>query len=505
MALSAREQLPSVLLTGPSGSGRRTIAEGIANRLAIEFFEISLKEPPDSVSDLLFGTDAQAGRSEFGFAPGLLGRSEPAVVYLAELQLLDPVLHERVYQLVRYRRYFDKRGYKWELSEDLWLIGSQTLATPDASVGPDNRLYAAFEFSVSVTPPTSEEDLFVVCRSIASQHPFPRMVETDLGRFLSSQQSNPENLLAIRRWMVRALENTQRDRAVTIEALRDAMQDDLKWILPQLIYRGTPVTPKQFHSWAEQFPLHLSQVPAHLVRQIALNYYLSQRSYFEALQQLIRDSQIGTQDRVVFCKWQRIGTSAPSVAHDLKNLAHWSVVGDMDLGLPEEAWPPELQRTRWFVFADDFVGSGRTLAGLVSEKLGRLPRILEKYPAAEARILVVAAFENGIREARKALPKPLAHRVRIIAWKIYEDEDTCFHQRSKILGDTRLRENFQAFCWETAKKHFPGMRPRMRLGFRNTGAIIVFFNTVPNNTLPILWHTTGTWSPLFPASGLLTD
>jgi hypothetical protein len=93
----------------------------------------------------------------------------------------------------------------------------------------------------------------------------------------------------------------------------------------------------------------------------------------------------------------------------------------------------------------------------------------------------------------------------MLAAKLFQDEDTCFNPTSKILLSHEQREQFRSLCLDLADKYFSSMKPEMRLGFDNLGAIVVFFNTVPNNSLPILWHTAGTWFPLFPASGLSVE
>ncbi len=40
-------------------------------------------------------------------------------------------------------------------------------------------------------------------------------------------------------------------------------------------------------------------------------------------------------------------------------------------------------------------------------------------------------------------------------------------------------------------------------GFEQTGAFFAFYNSVPNNSLPVLWHDQGEWQALLPASKTL--
>jgi hypothetical protein len=44
------------------------------------------------------------------------------------------------------------------------------------------------------------------------------------------------------------------------------------------------------------------------------------------------------------------------------------------------------------------------------------------------------------------------------------------------------------------------IKPYGPFGWRNTGALIVTYNNTPDNTLPIIQHTSSKWSPLFPRS-----
>jgi len=475
--------------------------------MGIDFVDVSLKQPKEVIADQLFGSAAAAERAqESGVPPGILGQSSPVVVYLSDFQNVDLSLVDSLYRTIKSRAYLDRLGTQWKLNEDLWLIGALTIPSPNSTIAYEHKICGAFQQTVLLAPPSSSADLLSICRSLSADHPSPREVATDVGEFLANYSGTPENLHAVRRWLSLALDLADVRAPITTEIVRRAIESDLQWVFSRLVYRGRALTLDRFQRWISQFPTPHSPLAMHLVRQIADAYYVSNEAYFDALNDLIQGSGVPPNSRVVFCKWQHTGASAPAVAHDLKNQANWKVLGEIDLDQPSSSWPtfagPE---PAWFVLADDFVGSGGTLATFFANKSDGLSALLEKYRLAKVRILTVVGFESGLRLAQRAIPASHRSRVQILAARLFQNEDTCFHPTSKILVHKEQREQFKNCCLELAKVHFETMKPEMRLGYDNLGAIIVFFNTVPNNSLPILWYTTGHWFPLFPASGLLAE
>ena len=340
---------------------------------------------------------------------------------------------------------------------------------------------------------------------MASAHPSPREVSDDVGRFLAGNSASTNNLHALGRLISSAMDLEEVDAPITAGSLLRAMERDLRWLLPRLVYRGRALSLENFRRWAAQFPPDLAPLATHLTRQIAERYYFGADLYFSAIDTLIKNSGIREGSRVVFCRWQHMGASAPTVAHDLKNQGRWNVLGEINLDEPVGSWPTFVRpEPDYFVLADDFVGSGETLAKLFRREPKWAPGLLQDYKSSELRVLVVAGFEDGIRSARSAMSEAAARRSRIITAKLFREQDTCFDATSSILTNDTQREAFRRFCLDAAREYFPTMNPRMRLGFGKLGSLVIFFNTVPNNTLPILWHTTGRWFPLFPASGLLT-
>ena len=494
----------SILLIGPSGAGKKTIAREAARRLEMSFEFVSLDLPVDAIADELFGTFADATRStEGGPAPGVLGHGTRMMLYLAGLQNAQPPLLRPLYRLLTDRTYLDKQGNIWAIGENILIVAALSTPVPNPTVSHEHWLCTGFQLTIRVNVPSSQEDLLHMCKSMASMHAFPREVKADVGAFLSAQLTIPQNLHSVRRWLNSAFESLAEGTPVSAEALQRAMGRDLEWILPRVTYRGRQLTIAHFSRWAGQFPKELSTIPIHLARLIADRYYLSMGAFYEALERLIRESGVPEADRVAFLKWQHLGQSAPAIAHDLKNQARWRIVGEIDLDQDERLWPDlTSEQPRWFILADDFVGSGTTMTKLFSDKRTGFLKLLHVYPESEVRVLIVCGFEAGLRAVRAKSLECLRHRVRLLCHWMLSEKDTCFHRTSCILTDDKQRDRFRRFCLEAARRHFPTLKRQMHLGYADLGAFVAFFNTVPNNSLPILWHDTGTWYPLFPASGI---
>jgi hypothetical protein len=255
--------------------------------------------------------------------------------------------------------------------------------------------------------------------------------------------------------------------------------------------------------WAAQFG-ELQWVAFHILRWIASRYFINDREYFTAVSELINRSGISSGSRVVFCKWQSEGQSGPRVANQFKNRAHWCIDRgcEIDLTRDEADWPQlDANATYQFVLVDDFVGSGRTIAALFVGEDAPVRRLLAKLPHARLWIGIIVGFEGALRASLSAIAE-YAARVTITPYKLLTEEDKCFSDKSRIFASPITRDKVKEFCLHAAKTHYPGLSRNLRLGFNDTAALIVFHDTVPNNSLPIVWHNEGTWFPLFPASGL---
>ena len=498
---NASRAWPSVLVTGPPGSGKRTVVCSAAKRLGLKFIEIPTNDSSSALSARLFGSREESIAALSGAGPpGDCGRSGLLLLYLSGLETLPPEMMQCLHRLITSRTYVDASGRRWALADDIWIVGSLKCSINSVTVAQNSWLLTGFVHRLVVDPPGSKSELATICRSILRDLHSVKEIQFD--SMLETIAVSQVNLNALRRWVEAACYLSGEAMEIETDVFRQAITNDVKSLLLRVPYRGRHLAIEHFSKWATQFPDPLRHLTISLLTHIADHYYIGDGRYYSALEELASLSGIPPGEEVVFCRWQHLGRSAPHIAHDLKNIARWKITAEVDLEQANE-WS-QVKNAKWFVLVDDFVGSGRTISSFLGIIQEALPTILESSPQGKFRIMVIAGFKPGLQRIKATLAR-LSVDVKMDTVILFTEEDTCFHENSLILTNPSIRKSFRSFCLDIANDCFTTLRGHFRLGYGELGALIVFSNTVPNNTLPIIWYDQSEWIPLFPASGLLPD
>ncbi len=147
--------------------------------------------------------------------------------------------------------------------------------------------------------------------------------------------------------------------------------------------------------------------------------------------------------------------------------------------------------TQRLVIIDDFAGTGRTLVDGLKENL----ETLKLANAREIRIILVVVV--GFGRTRDRLNRFIADNgleADVYFCDELGDEDKVFSDASSIFLDPQERDRAR----QVAESKGVVLERRHPLGYGDTQSAVVFYQSCPNNTLPILWSAKSGWSPLFP-------
>ncbi len=143
------------------------------------------------------------------------------------------------------------------------------------------------------------------------------------------------------------------------------------------------------------------------------------------------------------------------------------------------------------VLIDDFAGTGRSLVNGLKRELDTL----QSANVEGIRVILIALV--GFGSARTSVERFIKSNdldARVCFCEELGDEDRAFHETSRAFPDRREREHAR----QIAEAKGVNLEKWQPLGFRGDQALIVFSQSCPNNTLPILWSRNKDWSPLFP-------
>ena len=144
------------------------------------------------------------------------------------------------------------------------------------------------------------------------------------------------------------------------------------------------------------------------------------------------------------------------------------------------------------IFVDDFIGTG----GSAMDNMTRLAEAHPKLFANPELIFhygVICGFQEGKHKVATRV-KRLKINALIHVCDILDDSNKAFEDSSKLFTSPGERYSARAICYH----HGSAIEKNAPLGFDNSQALVVFPNTIPNNSLPILWSENKNWKALFP-------
>jgi hypothetical protein len=133
------------------------------------------------------------------------------------------------------------------------------------------------------------------------------------------------------------------------------------------------------------------------------------------------------------------------------------------------------------VCVNDFVGTGYSAAEGINSTL--VPILEAKIPDWRKRVYVsyaaVVGYDSGVQYLRAQIPEEIEVHVA----NLLDESDRAFHEANGIFGSFEERERAR----EISQKFGSILEKNHPLGWEASEGLVVFYNTTPNNTLPILY------------------
>ena len=148
------------------------------------------------------------------------------------------------------------------------------------------------------------------------------------------------------------------------------------------------------------------------------------------------------------------------------------------------------QNIQRLVLIDDFCGTGRT----ITSGLEREMTLLKQANEEGIRIIIIALV--GFAEARGRIERFIIRNgldADVYFCDELGSEDKVFSDTSRVFPEASERR----YARQVAEEKGVALVRRHPLGYEDSQAAIVFYESCPNNTLPIFWSNGAGWFPLF--------
>ncbi len=283
--------------------------------------------------------------------------------------------------------------------------------------------------------------------------------------------------------------------------------DELLAVAQPLTYLSRQVDVAQLRSWLLQFDdenrIELAYL---LLERLAKSGYVSEGAYTQkilSLEEAVADKRRSTGQGV----WKEVRRrkdnlaiayvdgelkSGGALTRELRNRLRPGKVGplkSMDTWLGTHA-----DQDAILLVADDFAATGESLVKGFRAVCAQYGEQLAPF-FEEGRVLcyILYALPEALDRLREEFPA-----LEVNCTKCFGDDVRALNPHAGIFEEDAEREFVQEMVVQLGRE----LVPQFPLGFGDMGLLVSFYNTVPNNTLPIFWSNGNVaekpWKPLFP-------
>lgn len=267
-------------------------------------------------------------------------------------------------------------------------------------------------------------------------------------------------------------------------------------------YRSTEITPSHVRAWLDQFSDNLERrLMFKLLENVTFYSEIKIREKLRIIHEFTKRNMtfsIKEEERrsreILLSSFDKPTKSSSSYArmYAAENKVISTNVASLE-DIPRSLDQDHEQRISTIVFIDDIIASGGSIIDGIENLNRRCGEILRRR-----NIKVVVATICGLESGREAIERKveseIPFKVEIYICDTLDDSNRCFTDNSLVFDDQGERQRAK----EIAQRHGVKLQKKQPLGFDGGQLLIVFKDTCPNNSLPILWcHVESLWTPLF--------
>jgi hypothetical protein len=306
------------------------------------------------------------------------------------------------------------------------------------------------------------------------------------------------------RYGVRAITTTFSDPDATLHARRRDREEHVdaeeltELVLAWGPYKGSKVTSEEVRAWLNQFDSIRAQRLMFRVLQ-GIRFYDAGRirgklaeAHAIVRHGLTQRLQPGRQKRddILISYLGEVGKSGVRYARLYADQN--GIYSDQVVDHPKLAERLAAGNIQALVLVDDLLGSGDQASDFLNNLDTKVGDLLRKH---ETKVVFIALC--GFAAAQRRVADAIDRLVLPIELHICDtlgEDDRCFSEQSRIFPDAGERAEALGIAESVGKR----LQRRQPLGYRNVQGTVVFEDSCPNSTLPILWDSRGNWRPLFP-------